>query len=526
MKCNLLLLVLPLLSFSLYSCGQSITNSSNNYIKKNSHDTILFKQSNIQPLIDTSFTLEPRAHYTINFDSLNFEIENEDSTGIYTFRGNNQRNSPVVGILSGRPTDIINDWIFTTGVDTTSGIYGVWGGGAGWTGQPLYIEWSLKEIKESDGILPEFKNRDSVLKEIIQVSLCGKIYFIDLETGKPTRKPFIINNPIKGTPSIDRVNRKYLLSGQGIQNRGYFAWRIFDLRKQTLLHTEIMPSDFAGRKWGASDAAPLIDGKNNLFVWPTESGIIYRGHLADQDIQTPEQYRYIFPRYPKQGTESSPSAYKNLGYITDNNGNVFCIDMRSMQPRWHFFNTDDTDGSPVIEVEQDTPYVYIGNEVDLQGSSGKAYLRKLNGLTGKVEWQYERVCYSLTKPQTDNGGMLSTPALGIRKAKGLLWTIFSRVDLFGRGSFVCIDTQTGKLKYEIPLNAYSWVSPIAMYDSTGNAYIYFSDVKGNIFLIDGESGEIIFKENLDYIFESSPIAIGNRIIQPARGNRILCFIIR
>jgi outer membrane protein assembly factor BamB len=122
--------------------------------------------------------------------------------------------------------------------------------------------------------------------------------------------------------------------------------------------------------------------------------------------------------------------------------------------------------------------------------------------------------------------MLSTPAVGIKKARGLIWTIFSRVDQFGRGSFVCLNTQTGRLKYEIPLKAYSWVSPIAMYDSTGNAFIYFSDIKGNIFLIDGESGEIIFKQNLEYIFESSPIAIGNRIIQPARGNRILSFIIK
>jgi hypothetical protein len=470
--------------------------------------------------------LEPRTPYISYFDSLNFGIGNEDTTGIYTFRGNNQRNSPVRGILSCRPTEIINDWIFTTGVDTSAGIYGVWGGGAGWTGQPLYVEWSQQEIKESDGILPEYKNRNSILKELIQVSLCGKIYFMDLESGKPTRKPFIIDNPIKGTPSIDRVNRKYLLSGQGIQNRGYFAWRIFDLRKQTLLYTEIMPSSFAIRMWGASDASPLIDGKNNLFVWPTESGIIYRGQLADQKIQTPEQYKYLFPEHPKQGTESSPAAFKYLGYFSDNNGNVFCIDLRNMKPRWHFFNTDDTDGSPVIDIEQNVPYVYVGNEVDLQGSIGKAYLRKLNGLTGKLEWEYERVCYNVTKPKTDNGGMLSTPAVGIKKARGLIWTIFSRVDQFGRGSFVCLNTQTGRLKYEIPLKAYSWVSPIAMYDSTGNAFIYFSDIKGNIFLIDGESGEIIFKQNLEYIFESSPIAIGNRIIQPARGNRILSFIIK
>lgn len=403
---------------------------------------------------------------------------------------------------------------------------GYGGGGAGWTGQPLYVEWSKEEIEGLDGVFPEFKNRNSNLKELIQVSLCGKVYFLELETGKPTRKPLIIDNPVKGTPSIDGINRRYLFVGQGIKNRGHFAWRIYDLRKQSLLHIEPMPSSFSFKMWGASDASPLIESKSCSFIWPTESGIIYRGLFNNQKIPAPEQYRYSFPEHPRQGIESSPAAYKFLGYFSDNAGNVFCVDLRNMQPRWHFFNTDDSDGSPVIEIENDTPYIYVGNEVDQQGSKGEAYLRKLNGLTGKLEWEYERLCYNVTKPKTNNGGMLSTPVVGIKKAKGLIWTIFSRIDNYGRGAFVCLNNADGKIKYEIPLNHYSWVSPIALYDSTGNAFIYFSDIGGNIYLIDGESGDIVFKKKLEFIFESSPIAIGNRIIQPARGNKILSFILQ
>jgi hypothetical protein len=30
-----------------------------------------------------------------------------------------------------------------------------------------------------------------------------------------------------------------------------------------------------------------------------------------------------------------------------------------MQPRWHFFNTDDSDASPVLSIEQENPYVFI-----------------------------------------------------------------------------------------------------------------------------------------------------------------------
>jgi outer membrane protein assembly factor BamB len=287
-----------------------------------------------------------------------------------------------------------------------------------------------------------------------------------------------------------------------------------------------MPSSFAPKGWGASDASPLIDSESGIFIWPTESGVIYRGMLNDQNHPPYEQYKYSIADHPRQGIESSPSAYRNLGYFSDNAGNVLCLDLLNMKPRWHFFNSDDSDASPVLEIENDIPYIYVGNEVDQQGSSGKAYLRKLNGLTGKTEWEYERICYSVTKPRTNNGGMLTTPSVGRNKTEGLIWTIFSRVDTLSRGSFVCLNTQDGKIKYEIPLSSYSWASPIALYDKEGNSYIYFTDVGGSMYLIYGETGEIIYRNNTGEIFESSPVAIGNRIIQPARGDKIFSFIIQ
>lgn len=488
-------------------------------------ETAIHKTAGYPILIDTTFSVVPRKEYTASFDKLNFEPENTIS-GIYTFRGNNQRNSPVLGILTGKPVMITMDWFFKTAEDTVKGIYGIWRGGAGWTGQPLYVEWTADEVNELKGVSQEFKSRSMGLNEIIQVSLCGKVYFIEAETGKPTRKPLEINNPIKGTPSIDGIKRKFLLVGQGIKNRGPFAFRIFDLRKHVLVHLQPMPSSFAPKGWGASDASPLIDSESGIFIWPTESGVIYRGMLNDQNHPPFEQYKYSITDHPRQGIESSPSAYGNLGYFTDNAGNVLCIDLLNMKPRWHFFNNDDSDASPVLDIENDIPYIYVGNEVDQQGSSGKAYLRKLNGLTGKAEWEYERVCYSVTKPRTNNGGMLTTPSVGRNKTAGLIWTIFSRVDTLSRGSFVCLNTTDGKIKYEIPLSSYSWASPIALYDTEGNAYIYFTDVGGNMYLINGETGEIIYKNNTGEIFESSPVAIGNRIIQPARGDKIFSFIIQ
>ncbi|MFN6038738.1 MAG: hypothetical protein ACK452_09750, partial [Bacteroidota bacterium] len=182
--------------------------------------------------------------------------------------------------------------------------------------------------------------------------------------------------------------------------------------------------------------------------------------------------------------------------------------------------------TPAIQMKDGVPYIFIGNEVDKQGSEGIGALRKLNGLTGKVEWQFEKKCFSRSEPKTNNGGMLSTPCIGKQKAENLVWTIFSLTTKNGGGLFVCLDINTGKLKYEIPMQNYSWVSPIAVYDNDGNPYVYFPDVGGNIYLVEGITGKMIYKESLGHIFESSPVAWGNRIIQPARGNKIFSFLIQ
>jgi len=90
-----------------------------------------FNRAALYPvLIDTTFSVVTRKEYTTSFDKLNFGTEKKIS-GIYTFRGNNQRNSPVLGTLTDRPVTITADWFFKTAEDTVKGIYGTWRGGAG-----------------------------------------------------------------------------------------------------------------------------------------------------------------------------------------------------------------------------------------------------------------------------------------------------------------------------------------------------------------------------------------------------------
>ncbi|MFM7769661.1 MAG: PQQ-binding-like beta-propeller repeat protein, partial [Bacteroidota bacterium] len=453
-----------------------------------------------------------------------FPRDEQNNQGILTFRGGFQRNSPTRGKIDKQPHLIVKSWEFKTSRDSMRGNWGSWGGGAGWTGQPLIVQWSPEECKSISALYPSFRNRSESLLEIVQVSLCGQVYFIEFESGLPTRDPLIIRNPIKGTPSIS-PDKNYLLVGQGIPHRGGFAWRCFNLKTNALIHQETLPSSFSIRKWGACDASPLF-ASNNTFIWPTESGSIYQGIVENNSILNLQQYKYKLSSSSYQGIESSPSALGNLVYFTDNGGNIFCLDTRTRKPRWHFFNTDDSDASPALSIENNKPFIFVGNEVDKQGSVGFGACRKIDGLTGALVWEFKKQCYSLQSATPNNGGMLSTVCIGKNKAEHVLWTIFSRTNEFGGGTFVCLDLQNGKPIYEIELSRYSWVSPIALYDNDGNPYVYFSDVGGNIYLIEGLTGKVIYTESTGVIFESSPVAWNNRIIQPARGNKIFSFTLQ
>jgi outer membrane protein assembly factor BamB len=182
-------------------------------------------------------------------------------------------------------------------------------------------------------------------------------------------------------------------------------------------------------------------------------------------------------------------------------------------------------GSEMCIRDRENPFIFIGNEVDKQGPKGFGYLRKLDGLTGKEVWRFEKECYSSVGEKVNNGGVLATTLVGKNQASNIVYTIFSRTTVNGAGELIALNKETGTQIFKVPFLQYSWVSPIALYDKNGYPTLFVPTVGGVIYLIDGMNGSILYSENFGCTFESSPIAWGNRIIQPARGNKIFSFIL-
>ncbi|MNK00466.1 hypothetical protein D3C87_182510 [compost metagenome] len=456
-----------------------------------------------------------------------FTDDYNSKNGIFCFRGNAQRNAPTRGLLKGKPSDIRLDWEFITGYDGTTTSYGSWGGGSGWTGQPLVVKWPEKIRKRLHGIEPVYLNQAN-FREVIVGSLCGDIYFLDWKTGKATRPHVTIENPIKGTVSVDPRMNGLLYVGQGIPNGTRFGSYIFNLftGEEIFFRNGLDPK--ARRAWGAFDSNSLIDVKTGYWFHPGENGQIYKTKVVKgKEIPDPFIFNYRIQKHPDLGIESSFGAWNNLGWFGDNGGNVFCMNLMTMIPVWYLDNYDDTDASMVIDLQEEGhPFLYTGNEVDKQGESGIAHIRKIDGLTGEEIWDVTRKSTN-TKlhGRVNSGGVLSSVLPGKKKANNLVYGIFSRVNGTLAGEFVAIDKTSGKEKFVIKMDHYSWASPIDLYDKAGNCYLFFTDVYGTIYLIDGLSGKIIVKRKTEYVWESSPVAWGNRIVVGSRGKKIVSFVI-
>lgn len=517
--------ILVLGFLTLESCKQArrITRMNAASFKMETASKPFFPIKNLSDFFKWDVQLIDSNYLNSSFISFSNEYS-EDSLSIFCFRGNHFRNAPSRGNITGKPIAVTLDWKFTTRYNDTKTDYGVWGGGSGWTGQPLVVKWT-KAQKQKLGIIdPSFINDNEAL-EVIVGSLSGDIYFINFSTGDSTRLRLAVNGPIKGTPSVDPRKNGLLYVGQGIQHGGKFGAYVFDMftGQEVLFQTGIDYHAHIG--WGAFDSNPLIDFKTGTAFWPAENGQIYTlqstQNLAPKVVR---KFKYKSDKTQRNGIESSMAVINHYGFFADNDGNLVCVDLVTMEPQWHNFNFDDTDASIVVDKEKDNYFLYVGNEVDKRGDSAVANLRKIDASTGKEVWSVDRICYGYpVMNKTNSGGILATPLVGKKKSNDLVIGIFSRVNKQHKGILVAVDKHTGKERYTFNLDAYSWASPVDFYDDKGNMYLFLTDVWGTIYILNGANGKLIYKEKIGVTFESSPVIINDRIVVGARGRSILSF---
>ena len=449
--------------------------------------------------------------------------------GITCFRGNNFNNNAAYGLVEIETGELEVLW------STNIGSIGDWTG-VGWNGQPLIVKWEADDLK-GQNFKEEYKNRDSLV-EVIYGTLDGKVYFLDYETGEYTRTGTInIGAPIKGTVTLDPRGYPVLFVGQGDNLNGEtyipFKYRIYSLVDFTLLYTIDMVDSVADRTWAASDSTVKIDAASDTAFICGENGLIYSLRLNSNFDQEnykisikPELYKYYYKPLISGtvGIEATPAFYKNYMFVQDNNGTLQCIDINTFEPLWVMDLTDDSDGAIVLEVESDNSLaLYTACGVDKQDKDGYSIIRKIDAMTGEILWVKYVYC-SLDKAVT--GGTLATPLVGKCNMDKYVYFSVARTDGSYRGRLYCMDKQTGAVVWTKNMPYYCWSSPTAVYTEDGKGYIIQCDSMGYMYLFDGETGETLYKLNLEANVEGSPTVFNNTIVVGTRGQKIYGVLIK
>lgn len=481
-------------------------------------------------MVDGEVVEEYESDYEINFDLPERYTELE---GIVTFRGDNFRSGAAYGTASVSSKTLTKVWSkSTSGLSDSDGIY--WSG-SGWTGQPLIVKWPEATRKNISAMYDWAREKEGLV-EVIYATLDGHVYFYELTSGEYTRDPLNLGFNYKGAGALDPRGYPILYVGSGVDSvNGRSRVKVVNLIDNSVMFEFGHNETFANRGWHMFDSSPLVSAETDQLIYPGENGILYIIHLNTKyKEQTGElsvdpdnivKWKYNGVRSGSRywlGVESSAAIINNYIFLADNGGNLMCLDLNTLELVWVQDVLDDTNCSPVVDVEDGHPYIYISTSFHYgwrSYSTAEIPIFKIDAETGEIVWRTDYTCYTV---QDLSGGVQGTIAVGKNKLSDMIFVPVARTPGASSGTLAALKKDTGEVVWEKETSMYSWSSPVDFYDADGNGYLLYCNSGFNMFLIDGKTGEQLDYMNLGGNIEASPAMYGNYAVVGTRAMRTYC----
>lgn len=481
-------------------------------------------------MVDGEVVEEYESDYEINFDLPERYTELE---GIVTFRGDNFRSGAAYGTAAVSSKTLTKAWSkSTSGLSDSDGIY--WSG-SGWTGQPLIVKWPEATRKNISAMYDWAREKEGLV-EVIYATLDGHVYFYELTSGEYTREPLNLGFNYKGAGALDPRGYPILYVGSGVDSvNGRSRVKVVNLIDNSVMFEFGHNETFANRGWHMFDSSPLVSAETDQLIYPGENGILYIIHLNTKyNEQTGElsvdpdnivKWKYNGVRSGSRywlGVESSAAIINNYIFLADNGGNLMCLDLNTLELVWVQDVLDDTNCSPVVDVEDGHPYIYISTSFHYgwrSYSTAAIPIFKIDAETGEIVWRTDYTCYTV---QDLSGGVQGTIAVGKNKLSDMIFVPIARTPGASSGTLAALKKDTGEVIWEKETSMYSWSSPVDFYDADGNGYLLYCNSGFNMFLIDGKTGEQLDYMNLGGNIEASPAMYGNYAVVGTRAMRTYC----
>ncbi len=467
--------------------------------------------------------------------------------GVYAFRGDNFRRNAAFGTAEVAQGTLEEVWAFDMGGLRTADYGTLYG--LGWNSQPAIIKWS-KEVRESMN-LDEESRTESAMREVIFAAQDGKVYFVNLTTGKASRPPISIGYPLRGSVSVDTRGRPLISFGQAISKLsdktgaiGFYLYNLLDQSRAYFLNGRSNDNQTQYSSNGAFDGSALFLHENGIDALAVagENGLVYTIELngkfecptpdkpdktASLDISPAVIYNKSIARNEKEGRttiESGIAMYASYLYAADGYGILRCIDTDTMKTVWAFDTGDNTDAAVALDLTEDGLNLYTGNTCYSRlKKTDPVSIRRLNALTGEEIWSYSVPC---EKNTDEMSGCKASPVIGQHDLDGLVFFTVNKVT-GGGAKLIALNKRDGSLAWEFSM-AESVSSPVAVYNAGGNGWIIQADSKGNIYVLDGLTGYLNSTAQVEGRIEGSPAVYRDMLVigTCSKNPKMYCFKIK
>ncbi len=468
--------------------------------------------------------------------------------GVTTFRQNAFRQNAASGTVND-PTSMKLLWTAEAGSaqGQSRNYYGIV-----WTGQPLITKWS-KNIRTSLNISDELK--DGVLKEVIVAGYDGKIYFLNLEDGTPTREVIDLGYPMRSTPSLDPLGFPVMTVGQYAmrmksgtgKNIGLYYYNLLNQEQERLIDGLDKKAERLYYEVGAFDTSALIDRNTKTLIGVGTNGMLYtetldtKLHLQDDGtyklqfndpVQVSMLSRTKNQKASYTAVESSLAMYGSYAFYADMDGILRCVDTTTMTTSWAVDTGDAVRAAIALDLDEDTRtlWLYTANTVRNGRTRGDVTIRRFNAMTGEEDWAYALQCAEGKKKDVTFGdyvvpGAIASPVIGQEGLSDLVYFTLSSVSTTGArklvgndteaamsGVLIALNKQTGRVAWYKEMDAYCYSSPVAVYAEDGQGWIIQACSNGTLCLLDGLTGETINTLQVNGVIEGSPAVYYNTLV--------------
>lgn len=454
-----------------------------------------------------------------------------DVDGIVTFRGNSFRDNPTYGYANMTNYKLNDKWSADTG-SLASGDT-VWTG-SGWTGQPLMMKWP-KEVKAHMNMTEKAKADDDLV-EVIYACMDGNVYFLDLKTGEKTRDPLYLGYTFKGAGALDPRGYPIMYVGAGYNsNEGTARVFVVNLIDCSVMYTFGDNDEFSLRgSLSFFDGSALVDEETDTLIYLGENGILYLIKLnTSYDKATGSlsinpgkivKWRYYGTRSSTEsfwiGMEDSAAVYKGYAFMADNGGNLMCLNLNTLELVWVQDTLDDSNSTPVLEIENGHLYLYVSTSFRLgwrSNDSATIPIWKIDAETGEIIWHTDYECYT---DDGVSGGVQSTIACGKNSLSDYIYVTVSKTSDNASGVLACLKKSDGSKAWE-DSSSYAWSSPVCVYNEDGTGKVLYCNSTGDVRLLDGKTGELNDTLSIsDGVIEASPAVYDNMAVVGTRDCKI------